>query len=57
MVCRMAAPLGIRIDPEANRLSRFDIAAGDSSARVCVIPADEEIVVAWQAYALLKEER
>ena len=55
-VCRMAGPLGIAIDPEANRQARFDIAAPDSRARVCVIPADEEIVVARQAFALLAGE-
>ena len=55
MVCRMAAPLGIAIDPEANEEARFDIAAPGSTARVCVIPADEEIVVARRAFELLTD--
>ena len=57
MVCRMAAPLGIAIDPDANSAARFDITAPGSAAKVFVIPADEEIVVARQALTYLTENR
>ena len=53
MVCRMAAPLGVEIDQEANRLNAPEITAADSRAHIFVIPADEEIVVARSAHALL----
>jgi len=56
-VCEKLAILGVKIDAHANLEARFDIAAKDSKVRVCVIPADEEIVVARQACKLLENEK
>lgn len=49
--------LGVRIDPEANRKrgEEIEITTPDSKIKVLVIPTNEELAIARQTYALVKE--
>lgn len=49
--------LGIKMDPEANKVRGKEaiISAPDSKVTVCVIPTDEELVIAQDTMALLKK--
>ena len=49
--------LGVRIDPEANRKrgEEIEITTPDSKTKVLVIPTNEELAIARQTYALVKE--
>ena len=47
-ICDAAAWLGVRIDASANQVNAIDISAHDSSVSVCVIPTDEEDIIARQ---------
>jgi acetate kinase len=53
-ICAGLHHLGIDLDPERNRASAPLISAGASSARVRVIPTDEERQIARQTLAVLK---
>ncbi len=51
--------MGIKVDPEKNRLSKTknaetDISADDSPTRIFVIPTDEELVMTEDTYALVQ---
>lgn len=55
-VCRGLEPFGIRIDRDKNQACRAveaDISATDSSGRVLVIPANEELVLAREVHRKL----
>jgi acetate kinase len=58
-VCRRLAFLGVELDPTANggRVLDRDIAARDSSVRVLVVRAREELVAARAARNVLRETR
>jgi acetate kinase len=48
-------PLGYRLDPAKNREARgkeLDVAAADSPVRILVIPTDEELMIALDAYEI-----
>lgn len=49
--------LGIKIDEEANRVRGKEavISTPDSKVTVCVIPTDEELMIAKDTMALLKK--
>ncbi len=49
--------LGVRIDPEANRKrgEEIEITTPDSKTKILVIPTNEELAIARQTYALVKE--
>jgi len=47
----MLGPLGVRIDADANARNAQDITRAGSAARVLVVPADEEIVIAQACLA------
>ena len=47
-ICDAAAWLGVRIDASANQVNAIDISAHDSSVSICVIPTDEEDIIARQ---------
>ncbi|MGV7910214.1 acetate kinase, partial [Mycobacterium kansasii] len=55
MVCERLGYLGIKLDPEKNAANALSIEAADSRVKVAVIPTDEEIVIARDVMALLKE--
>ena len=55
MVCERLDYLGIKLDPEKNAANALSIEAADSRVKVAVIPTDEEIVIARDVMALLKE--
>ena len=50
-------PLGIKIDPERNKLrgSEREISTDDSVVRIVVIPTNEEYMIARDTYQLVKE--
>ena len=52
MVCAGTSDLGLIIDPERNETAapEDDLAASDSGTRIFAIPANEELVVAREAY-------
>jgi acetate kinase len=52
-ICRKLAWLGVELDAEANRSNAQTISAAGSRVRVCVIPTDEESVIAGHARRLL----
>ena len=57
MICRDLAELGILLDPEKNRACRASemcISAEESRVKICVIPTNEEIIVARQTVEALK---
>jgi len=56
-VCADMDVFGLRIDPERNRTQTqypADIAAADSRVRILVIPTNEELAIAREAYRLLE---
>jgi acetate kinase len=53
MICERARWLGVELDEEANRAHRVIISASASRAAVCVIPTDEEMVIARHAFRVL----
>ncbi|HLP08533.1 MAG TPA: acetate kinase [Opitutaceae bacterium] len=58
-VCAGLAGLGLRLDLSANAVAphETDLAAADSTTRVLVLPANEELVVAREAARLLAARR
>jgi acetate kinase len=54
MICDAARWLGVELDAAANSAHRVRIGAAASRVAVCVIPTDEEIVIARHACGLLK---
>jgi acetate kinase len=52
-ICEQSGWLGVELNETANREHRALISAPGSRVTVCVIPTDEEIVIARHAYALL----
>jgi acetate kinase len=54
MICGQSEWLGVNLDETANREHRPVISAPGSRVAVCVIPTDEEIVIARHTYALLE---
>ena len=53
-ICKRARWLGIDLDEEANRRHAATISTPASRVAVCVIPTDEEIVIARHTHALLR---
>ncbi|MBM3356699.1 MAG: acetate/propionate family kinase [Betaproteobacteria bacterium] len=53
MICEWARWLGVELDEEANRADRAIISASSSRVAVCVIPTDEEMVIARHTARLL----
>ena len=55
-VCSRLAFLGVELDPAANDAARGDaeIAADSSSARVTVVTAREDVVIARAVFALVQ---
>ncbi|MDP2241070.1 MAG: acetate/propionate family kinase [Burkholderiales bacterium] len=53
MICEQSRWLGIELDPDANRAHSTLISSQASRVAVCVIPTDEEVVIARHAYRLL----
>ena len=45
-ICSRLAWMGVELDPEANRHGRLRISSADSQARVWIVPANEEVVIA-----------
>ncbi len=54
-ICRSAAWLGIDIDAAANAATKTRISSPDSAVSVWVIPTNEEITIARQVIATLRE--
>ena len=55
LICQRARWLGIELDEEANRRHASTISTRTSRVTVCVIPTDEEIVIARHTHALLQQ--
>ena len=53
MICEQARWLGVELDPAANESHRAVISSAASRVRVCVVPTDEEIVIARHSCRLL----
>jgi acetate kinase len=53
MICERARWLGVELDAEANREHRAIISAPGSRVAACVVPTDEEIVIARHAARVL----
>jgi acetate kinase len=53
MICEQANWLGVHIDPQANARHETVISTAASRVAVCVIPTDEEIVIARHTATLL----
>jgi len=53
-VCRQLAWLGVALDPDANETSAAVISAAGSPVAAYVIPAREDLTMAWQARPLLR---
>ena len=51
LICQNLAVFGLRIDPQKNLDSALDISAADSSAKVIVMPTNEELWIAQSAPA------
>ncbi len=54
-ICEKLHWLGIRFDPAANARNDLQISAADSAVAVCVIPTDEEAVIAGHTRRLLQD--
>ncbi len=52
-VCERLAWLGVELDPEANAANAFRISREGSHPQVCVIPTDEELMIATHMMQLL----
>ncbi len=57
MICEKLAWLGIALDPAANARNALHISTANSRVSVCVIPADEETVIATHTGRLLDVPR
>jgi acetate kinase len=55
-ICEQSGWLGVELDETANREHRALISAPGSRVTVCVIPTDEEIVIAKHTQRLLGAE-
>jgi acetate kinase len=55
-ICRDFAFAGIEIDPEKNAAHATVISCDDSPARVMVLPADEERMIARDTIQLIQRE-
>lgn len=55
-VCRDAAWLGVKLDPGANAAAAGRISAADSPAAVCIIPCNEELIIARHTCRLLQQQ-
>jgi acetate kinase len=58
-VCANLETFGIKIDPEKNaacRATEADISAKDSPAKIFVIPANEELVLAREVYRQISNQ-
>jgi len=53
-ICEKLRWLGIRLDPAANARNGPQISSADSAIAVCVIPTDEEAVIAGHTLRLLR---
>ncbi len=54
MICKKLAWLGIELDPDANAGNAARISAAASRVSVCIIPTDEEMVIAQHTNRLLQ---
>lgn len=54
MICEKLAWLGIELDPDANAGNAARISAAASRVSVCIIPTDEEMVIARHTHRLLQ---
>ena len=54
LVCRSLGHLGVELDGEKNQANAPCISRADARARVLVIPANEELIVARQSYQALE---
>ncbi len=57
MICEKLAWLGIVLDPAANACNAARISAAASRVSVCIIPTDEEMVIAQHTNRLLQSAR
>jgi len=57
MICKKLAWLGIALDPAANRSHAPRISTTASRVSVCIIPTDEEAVIAQHTHHLLQSSR
>lgn len=53
-ICEKLGWLGVQLDPEANARNSLRISTADSPVAVCVIPTDEEAVIAAHTRRLLR---
>lgn len=56
-VCSRLGPLGVRLDAARNRRNALTISASRAKVRVLVIPTDEELQIAREAYGVVKARR
>lgn len=54
MICEKLAWLGVTLDPDANSRHATHISIGASRVNICIIPTDEEIVIARHTQQLLQ---
>ena len=54
MVCDKLKYLGVEIDDAKNQAGEEEISTPSSKVKVCVIPTDEEIIIARATYGLVK---
>jgi acetate kinase len=57
MICEKLAWLGIALDPDANARNALRISTASSRVQICVIPTDEEAVIAAHTSRLLNVPR
>ncbi len=55
-ICELAAWLGIEIDPQANQANELHVNSANSKVSVCVIPTDEELMIARHTAILISAE-
>lgn len=55
-VCTELAWLGIEIDDEANEQNSYVISTKNSSIKVCIIPTNEELMIAQHTFEILNNE-
>ncbi len=56
LCCKGLESLGIKLDPEKNRLNKTEISKDDSKIKVFVIKTDEQLVIAKQTEELIQKE-
>ncbi len=54
MICDKLKYLGVEIDDAKNQAGEEEISTANSKVKVCVIPTDEEIIIARATYGLVK---